>query len=116
MIEEHYCTHVKMDQKAAERLFKLVVKAAVVKLQSGALLKGDLKDVVDAVSDLFEQLPEKQIIIDSNKKVIEDYMNSDLNLSLSINSIYRKTLIPILPVDRKKNNISCKFYFAVICL
>ncbi|CAO3660434.1 unnamed protein product [Rhizopus stolonifer] len=113
LIEEHYCTHRKLDQKAAEKLFGLVSNAAIKKLTSGSLLKADLKDVIDTVSEHFEQLPssEKQTAISSNKKVIENYLDGDLDLSSRFTgSIYRKTLIPTVPIDAKKNNISAVFF------
>lgn len=98
-----------MGQKAAEKLFGLVSSAAIKKLNSGSLLKADLKDVIDTVSEHFEQLPssEKQTAINSNKKVIKNYLDGDLDLSSNfVGSIYRKTLIPTVPIDAKKNNIS----------
>lgn len=99
-----------MDQKAAERLFNLVADAAVKRLKSGSLLKGDLKEVVEAVSDLFEELPkvDNQSPLHFNRTIIKNHLNRDISLSSSISSLYRKTLIPTVPIDGKKHNISRK--------
>ncbi|CEI91811.1 hypothetical protein RMCBS344292_06089 [Rhizopus microsporus] len=110
LIEEHYCTHINMDQKAAERLFNLVADAAVKRLKSGSLLKGDLKEVVEAVSDLFEELPKvnNQSPLHFNRTIIKNHLDRDISLSSSISGLYRKTLIPTVPIDGKKHNISRK--------
>ncbi|KAI9264814.1 hypothetical protein BY458DRAFT_513660 [Sporodiniella umbellata] len=112
LIEEHYCTHHKLDETAAEKLFELVDTAVIKKLNSGVLLKGDLKDVIDTVSEYFEQIPSSQKhVIDANKTVIENYLDSDLELSSnSTDSICRKALIPTVPIDAQKHKISHVFY------
>lgn len=106
-IEEHHCVHYELDQKASEPLFALVVDAVIDKLKGGSLLKNDLKDVIDTVSDLFEELDTKDHIqLKTNEKIINDYLNSELELHPSLNMILRTSIIPTTEIDPKKSNIS----------
>lgn len=96
-----------MDQKASEPLFALVVDAVIDKLRGGSLLKNDLKDVIDTVSNLFEELDTKDHIqLQTNEKIINDYLNSELELHPSLNMILRTSIIPTTELDPKKSNIS----------
>lgn len=110
MIEEHHCVHSDLDQKACEPLFALVVNSAVEKLESRTLLKTDLKDVVDTVAELFDELPMNNIQIQNSKNIIETYLNSDIELHLSIDSMLRTSIIPTINVSSKKTNTSSKLY------
>jgi hypothetical protein len=108
LIEEHHCVHIPLDQKAAEPLFALVKDAVVEKLEHGTILKTDLKDVTDTVSELFEDLPSSNAFIDSNKNIIEDYLKSDLELHPSMDRMLRTAIIPTTLIDSEKSKISCK--------
>ncbi|KAI7905962.1 uncharacterized protein BX663DRAFT_483630 [Cokeromyces recurvatus] len=110
MIEEHHCIHTKLDQKAAELLFTLVADTAVDKLRGGILLKNDLKDAVDTVSDLFENLPTSHPYIRNNQKIIENYLFSQLTIYPSLDSILRAAIIPTIDIDSKKTNTSSVLY------
>lgn len=114
MIEEHHCVHNDLDQKACEPLFALVVNSAVERLESSTLLKTDLKDVIDTVSELFDELPMKNIHIQSSKIIIETYLNSDIELHSSIDSMLRASIIPTINVSSKKTNTSSKLQKYVI--
>jgi hypothetical protein len=108
MIEEHHCTHSIMNQKASEPLFELVVHSAVEKLQGGVLLKNDLKDVIDTVSELFEDLPTKHPLVKNNQTIIENYLNSEIDLHPSLNMMLRTSIIPTNSIDPVKTNTSSK--------
>lgn len=113
MIEEHHCSHGKLDQKAAEPLFLLVVDQAIEKLKSGNLLKNDLKDVVETVSDLFEEMRTDDNTINSNLTVLENYLNSDISIHSSFDKMLRSTIIPAREVDQKKSGVSSKSYICI---
>lgn len=85
-----------------------MVDSAVKKLEQRSLLKTDLKDVIDTVSDLFEELPTNNPLIESNKSIIEAYLNSDLELHSSIDSMLRTSIIPAMSLPYKKVKISSK--------
>lgn len=107
-IEEHHCVHSDLNQKASEPLFELIVDSAVEKLERRSLLKADLKDVVDTVSDLFEELPVDNPLVENNKNIIQAYLNSDLGLHSSIDSMLRTAIIPTMNIPCKKTKISSK--------
>lgn len=106
MIEEHHCVHSDLDQKACEPLFSLVVNSAVERLESRTLLKTDLKDVIDTVSELFDALPTNNPQIQNSKNIIETYLNSDIELHSSIDSMLRAAIIPSINISSKKTNTS----------
>ncbi|KAI9478245.1 MAG: hypothetical protein EXX96DRAFT_570148 [Benjaminiella poitrasii] len=110
IIEEHHCTHTKLDQKAAELLFTLVADAVVAKLKGGALLKNDLKDVIETVAGLFEELPASHPYIKNNQTIIENYLNSQLTIYPSLNSILRTAIIPTTEISPNKTKVSSVFY------
>lgn len=108
MIEEHHCIHNHLDQKAAEPLFALVVDAVVEKLQHGTILKTDLKDVIDSVSELFEDLPLTNSLVKANKIIIDDYLKGDLQLYSSMDKMLRTAIIPTTLIDSEKTKTSSK--------
>lgn len=116
MIEEHHCMHSDLDQKSSESLFELVVESAIEKLEQRSLLKADLKDVIDTVSDLFEELPTGNILIEKNKNIIQTYLDSDLELYSSIDSMLRTSIIPTTNIPCEKTKISSKLHGISISL
>ncbi|KAI7893343.1 uncharacterized protein EV154DRAFT_501727 [Mucor mucedo] len=110
MIEEHHCVHSELDRKACEPLFSLVVNSAVERLENRTLLKTDLKDVIDTVSELFDELPKKNVLIRSSKNIIETYLNSDIELHSSIDGMLRAAIIPSINISSKKTNTSNVYY------
>lgn len=110
-VEEHHCVRSHLDQKAAEPLFTLIADEAIEKLQGGLLLKNDLKVVVETVSRLFEELDtKKNIQVRSNKKIIEDYLDSPIQLHASFGTMLRAAIIPTVHIDPKKTDISPVFF------
>ncbi|KAI9260891.1 hypothetical protein EDC94DRAFT_610142 [Helicostylum pulchrum] len=109
-IEEHHCIHSDLDQKASEPLFELIVDSAFKKLERRSLLKADLKDVIDTVSDLFEELPVDNVLVENNKNVIQAYLNSDLGLHYSVDSMLRTSIIPTMNIPCEKTKISKVYY------
>lgn len=71
-------------------------------------MKVDLKDVVEAITDLFEELPITNPLVRSNKDIIEAYLDSDLELHPSIDSVLRTAIIPTIDINPEKTNTSCK--------
>ncbi|KAK4510606.1 uncharacterized protein ATC70_005037 [Mucor velutinosus] len=110
-VEEHHSVHSHLDQKAAEPLFTLIADEAIEKLQGGLLLKNDLKGVVETVSRLFEELDTKQHVqVRNNKKIIEDYLDSPIELHSSFDMMLRAAIIPAVDIDPKKTDISSVFF------
>ncbi|KAI8378602.1 hypothetical protein BD560DRAFT_389864 [Blakeslea trispora] len=110
VIEEHYCSHSELDRKPAEPLFALVVNAAEERLRNGALLKNDLKDVVETVSLLFEDLPINHPQVKNNHKIIDDYLDSRIEFRASLDMMTRDAIIPANPLDPIKTNLSPVFF------
>ncbi|OBZ89568.1 Histone transcription regulator 3 [Choanephora cucurbitarum] len=110
VIEEHYCSHSELDHKAAEPLFSLVASAAEEKLRNGTLLKNDLKDVVETVSTLFEDLPIKHPQVKNNHKIIDDYLNSKIEFRTSLDMMTRDAIISANPLDPAKIGLSPVFF------
>lgn len=110
MIEEHHCTHSDMNQKTSEPLFELVAHSAMEKLQGGSLLKNDLKDVIDTVSELFAELSMKHPLVKNNQTIIENYLNSEIDVHPSLNMMLRTSVIPTNTIDPVKTNTSGKGY------
>ncbi|GAN06215.1 hypothetical protein MAM1_0115c05695 [Mucor ambiguus] len=110
-VEEHHSVHSHLDQKAAEPLFTLIADEAIEKLQGGLLLKNDLKGVVETVSHLFEELDtKKHVQVRNNKKIIEDYLDSQIQLHSSFDTMIRAAIIPTVDIDPKKTGISPVFF------
>ncbi|CEP06985.1 hypothetical protein, partial, partial [Parasitella parasitica] len=106
-IEEHHCVHSSLDRKAAEPLFALVVDAAIEKLKDNSLLKNDLKDVVETVSSLFDDLDTKEHAnMKNNERIIHDYLCSNLEMHSSLDSMLRTAIIPTVDIDSQKTAIS----------
>lgn len=110
MIEEHHCSHGKLGQSAAESLFALVVDQATEKLRGGSVLKNDLKDVFETVSELYEELESQDISVKNNQTVIENYLNGDITIQPSFNMMLRTAIIPTRDIDGKKSKISGKTF------
>lgn len=103
--------HSQLDQKAAEPLFALIADAAIETLKGGLLLKNDLKDVVETVSDLFDELDTNQHAqVKDNKKIIEEYLNSRIELHSSFDMMLRTAIIPTVEINPKKTDISPVFF------
>lgn len=110
-MEEHHSAHSQLDQKAAEPLFTLIADEAIEKLQGGLLLKNDLKGVVETVSDLFDELDtEQHVQVRNNKKIIEDYLDSQIQLHSSFDMMLRAAIIPTSEIEPKKTDISPVFF------
>ncbi|KAI8967147.1 hypothetical protein BDF20DRAFT_901944, partial [Mycotypha africana] len=110
-IEEHHCSHLKMDQKAAAPLFGLIVEAAVQKLKSGQLLKADLKDVVDTVSEHFEELsPKGHPWIKQNADRIEAYLKRGIRFHSSFDQVKRTAILPTVEICPEKTHTSPVFF------
>lgn len=87
----------------------MVVDSCVEKLEGGSLLKSDLKDVIEAITDLFEDLPLTNSMVKSNKDAIESYLNSDIELSSSLDRVLRTAILPITDISAKKSGTSCTY-------
>ncbi|KAL9554649.1 hypothetical protein MBANPS3_002732 [Mucor bainieri] len=110
-VEEHHSVHSHLDQKAAEPLFTLIADEAVEKLQGGQLLKNDLKGVVETVSRLFEELDtDSHAQVRNNKKIIEDYLDSHIQLHASFDAMLRAAILPTVDLDPHKTDISPVFF------
>ncbi|KAG1115147.1 hypothetical protein G6F42_014009 [Rhizopus arrhizus] len=100
-----------LDQKAADPLFALIADAAIETLKGGLLPKNDLKDVVETVSDLFDELDTNQHAqVKDNKKIIEEYLNSRIELHSSFDMMLRTAIIPTVEINPKKTDISPVFF------
>ncbi|KAI8639579.1 hypothetical protein BD408DRAFT_371457 [Parasitella parasitica] len=106
-IEEHHCIHNSLGRKAAEPLFALVADAAIEKLKGGSLLKNDLKDVVETVSSLFEDLNTKtHIQLKNNEGIIQTYLNGKLEMYSSLDTMLRTAILPTVDIDPRKIDVS----------
>ncbi|KAI7879176.1 hypothetical protein K492DRAFT_208427 [Lichtheimia hyalospora FSU 10163] len=109
-IEEHNANHEKLDQKAAEALFALVVDSVVKRLNKGAPLRNDLKDVVDTVSDLFQSLPTNDSRIQLNQAVITNYLANDIKLQHSISDMMRESSISANHIYPERSSASSVYF------
>jgi hypothetical protein len=71
-------------------------------------LKTDLKDVIETVSESFEDLPMENDLIKNNKTIIENYLNSKIELYPSFDRILRTAIIPTNNISSEKTNTSSK--------
>lgn len=57
LVEEHRAPHEKLSQKAAEKLFSLVVDPVMDRLSQGTQLRNDTKEVFELLLQHFDRLP-----------------------------------------------------------
>ncbi|KAI8145939.1 hypothetical protein BJV82DRAFT_29849 [Fennellomyces sp. T-0311] len=111
LIEEHNVAHERLTQKAAEPLFAIVADSVIERLDSGAQLRNDSKDVIDMVSSLFSSLPTQQSnVVKVNKTMIDSYLSRDLKLSTSVEITLRNSLLSAVPIDPKRSDISSVYF------
>ncbi|CAO3617860.1 unnamed protein product [Cunninghamella blakesleeana] len=106
LLEEHHALHSEIDLPATEHLYKIVIDGILKKLNRNAQLKNDLKDVVDVVSDVVNDLPTNNRYVDHNKKIIEAYLNSPIDITVSLKSMLKKCNLPFVKLKNKSPSIS----------
>ncbi|KAI8333838.1 hypothetical protein BC941DRAFT_106385 [Chlamydoabsidia padenii] len=95
LIEEHHANHGSMTEKAAEHLYKLVIDDVMVKMDRNLPLKSDLKDAIETVSGLFEELPGDNPYIQRNRDIITSYLERPVNIDLPTKSLLQQCDLPI---------------------
>ncbi|KAI8985349.1 hypothetical protein BDB01DRAFT_787727 [Pilobolus umbonatus] len=110
IIEEHHCVHTDLDKESSEPLFALVVQPVTDKLMHGLLLKNDLKDVIDYLSDFFQDLPLKHPHVQRNKNLIDNWLDSEITIHPSLTSMLRDAAFPIVDIHPKTCRLSSVYY------
>ncbi|KAI9312531.1 hypothetical protein BX666DRAFT_2031252 [Dichotomocladium elegans] len=113
-IEEHNAIHETLSQKAAEPLFALVVDSVIDRLNRGAPLRNDLKDVVETVSNLFENLPSGNMHVELNQYTITKYLSQDIKLQHSIADMMSECRISAVPIYPERSRVSLAAVYSKI--
>ncbi|KAI9274845.1 hypothetical protein BDA99DRAFT_498736 [Phascolomyces articulosus] len=109
-IEEHFVTHGQLTQKAAEPLFALMVDSVVQRLNRGAQLKTDPKEVIDMIANLFDSLPTQNYNVRLNKNLIGNYLAQDVKINQSIDLTLKDSLLSAIPIDPKRSKLSPVYF------
>ncbi|ORZ15034.1 hypothetical protein BCR42DRAFT_353065 [Absidia repens] len=109
LIEEHHAVHGTLDSKAAEHLYSLVIDDVLVKIDRNLPLKNDLKDAIETVSALFEDLPEDNHYIQRNRDIIQNYLERPVNIDQPIKSMLQQCDLPIDITHKSLSSLSLVF-------
>ncbi|CAO3593379.1 unnamed protein product [Absidia cylindrospora] len=109
LIEEHHAIHGTLDSKAAEHLYSLVINDVLVKMDRNQPLKNDLKDAIETVSALFEDLPEDNHYIQRNREIIQSYLERPVNIDQPIKSMLQQCDLPIDITHKSLSSLSVVF-------
>ncbi|ORY98057.1 hypothetical protein BCR43DRAFT_490797 [Syncephalastrum racemosum] len=100
-IEEHNANHERLNKKAAESLFDLVLDHVIERLAQSTPLRQDLKDIIDMVSNLFGPLPNLDGIV-TNRKMIKDYLSKPIMPNRTVSEIFKHAAMYTRSVQDKK--------------
>lgn len=127
LVEEHRAPHEKLSQKAAEKLFSLVVDPVMDRLSQGTQLRNDTKEVFELLLQHFDRLPRDnskfwncinlisllthrsiQGWIKLNKNLLDAYLGREAPMKASIKAMMRDAFLPSIPIDMLRTKISRK--------
>ncbi|KAI8096895.1 uncharacterized protein BX664DRAFT_68541 [Halteromyces radiatus] len=106
LIEEHHAVHGTLNEEAAEHLYNLVIDDVLMKMDRNAPLKNDLRDAIETVSGLFEELPSDNSYVQRNRAIIEGYLGRLVNIHQSIQSMLQQSDLPIDLTEAKSSSSS----------
>ncbi|OZJ04642.1 hypothetical protein BZG36_02054 [Bifiguratus adelaidae] len=116
ILEEHEAKPSPLEEGDVELIFSMLIPVLYSKLDRGATLKQDVKDIFDQISEFYKELPEGDGQLQNNKSVIDSYLESQMRCTTVQDFQSDKWMPPLRSISRSNENAFSKVYYDVFYL